>query len=547
MRTLSVCWLLFGALACSGDKAPAALRCAGASPCEPQAECVTGQEAGCSAEPVGDPDQSGAATEADPCAHDNGGCSPLATCDRAGDAVTCACGEGYTGNGKGARGCADIDECAQGLHECVAPQVCMNLPGSYRCGLCPAGSAERAGTCAKRWTQRVGTPGDDHVRGIAVDADDHLIVAGSTTGALGGQKQGGGQDAFVVKYDQAGVELAALQFGTRGDDVVTDVVVDGAGDVYVLGSTDGRFEGNEAAGGTDVFVAKVDAEGTLQWVRQFGSAADDSSAGAGFDAGALYVTGFTEGAFDGLTSAGSSDAFVAKVSAAGDRVWTRQFGSPQSDLGAAVAVDAAGNAFVTGESAGVLGDQRNLGAADAFVVKYDAQGQLQWSREFGTIAADSAFGVASVEAGNAYVVGFAGGVLEGAQGVGGTDAFIVKYDASGSTHWSRQFGSSGQDVASAVAVDTFGGAWVVGSASGSLLGSSKTRGLFVVKYDSAGVQKWAQQYTDLGTAVATDIAFDSQGHAYVAVFSADMVDHLPYAGGGSDAFVLKLDAAGERL
>lgn len=473
----------------------------------------------------------------------------MVTCRQAAGAVVCGeCPAGYAGEGRGPGGCSDVDECALGEHDCTAAQVCSNLKGAFRCDPCPDSMLLRDGACVARWTQMVATSRDDHARAIAVDGHDDVLIAGSTAGVLEAGAAAGGQDAFVVKFDSAGRRVFVRQFGTDADEVVTDVVVDADGNAYVYGTTEGRFAGNDHAGGFDLFIARLDADGEVQWIRQFGSAADDSSGGAGFASGALYVTGFTEDALAGSGNAGEADGFVARYTPDGSRVWLRQFGGAGSDLGTALAIDLSGNVFVAGESFGVVDDElRNLGASDLMVIKYDADGAYQWAAQAGTIGVDSAVSVASVEAGNAYVVGATAALLDGAtMSAGQDDAFVIKWDASGSTHWTRQFGSSGDDLASAVAVDNFGGAWVTGVARGKLAADAGGAGLFLTKYDSAGMRRWSRQPAGMGAAAATDVAIDGTGNAYVVGFSADDVDGHA-SSGGVDAFVLKFDAQGERL
>src|SRR5439155_1266491 len=138
------------------------------------------------------------------------------------------------------------------------------------------------------------------------------------------------------------------------------------------------------------------------------------------------------------TSAGGVDAFLRKYDAAGNTLWTRQFGTSADDLADAVAVDGTG-VYMAGFTGGTLPGQTSAGGVDAFLRKYDSSGNVLWTRQFGTSAYDSAVAIAA-DGTSVYVAGFTGGTLLGQTSAGGYDAFLRKYDSSGNVLWTRQFG-----------------------------------------------------------------------------------------------------------
>ena len=94
--------------------------------------------------------------------------------------------------------------------------------------------------------------------------------------------------------------------------------MDGSGNVYVTGYTNGGLDGNTSAGGSDIFLVKYDSAGTKQWTRQLGTASDDYGEGVAVDgSGNVYVTGGTLGGLDGNTSAGGADIFLVKYNSDG--------------------------------------------------------------------------------------------------------------------------------------------------------------------------------------------------------------------------------------
>jgi hypothetical protein len=256
------------------------------------------------------------------------------------------------------------------------------------------------------------------------------------------------------------------------------------------------------------------------------------------------VAGGTDGTLPGQISAGSTDAFVRKYNAAGAELWTRQFGTAPGDEATGVAVDASG-VYVVGYTFGTLPGQASAGDMDAFVRKYDFAGNVFWTRQFGTTGIDFASGVA-VDATGVYVAGFTEGTLPGQTSAGGIDAFVRKYDFAGNELWTRQFGTAGADTAHAVAVGA-SGVYVVGDTGGTLLGQASAGGgdAFVRQYDADGNERWTRQFGTPNLDEALGVAVDATG-VYVA---GDTDGTLPgqASAGGSDAFVRKYDATGNEL
>jgi hypothetical protein len=93
--------------------------------------------------------------------------------------------------------------------------------------------------------------------------------------------------------------------------------VDGSGNIYITGGTNGNLDGNVNAGGTDAFLAKYDSSGGRQWTRLLGTSGGEPANGVAVGGGDIYVTGLTTGNLDGNTNAGDTDIFLAKYSAAG--------------------------------------------------------------------------------------------------------------------------------------------------------------------------------------------------------------------------------------
>ncbi len=432
----------------------------------------------------------------------------------------------HAGSEVGDRSCAP---CAAGTFSATS-----NAPSCALWTVCPAGEVEAAPgsstsdrTCMSGWTRQFGTSTYDQVVALRVDASGNVIVAGEVTGILPGQTSEGGVDAFVRKYDAAGHVLWTRQFGFghHSNDRASSVSVDASGNVLVAGETISN------AGPVSAFVRKYDAAGDLVWSRTFGSTEWDAAEAVDVDgAGNVLVAGHTQGTLPGQTSAGATDAFVCKYDADGEVVWIRQFGTSGADVASGVSADERGNVVVVGETRGALPGQTSAGATDAFVRAYDAAGEVLWTRQLGSAAIDSALSVDTGASGSVVVAGLTGG-----------EAFVHMLDARGEELWARQLGSSLADTAYSVSVDASGNVIVAGQVGGTLPGQTSGGGSdgFVRVYDPDGDELWTRQ---LGTS-GLDIVYSARPGRSGAVLLAGKTD-ASFPGytnlGRTDAFVMML-------
>ena len=209
----------------------------------------------------------------------------------------------------------------------------------------------------------------------------------------------------------------------------------------------------------------------LLWARQVGTPAYDEARSVATDSSGVYVTGSTQGTLPGQTAAGDGDAFLRKYDASGTELWTRQFGTSSFELTWAVAADASG-AYVGGTTAGAFPGQTNSGGWDAFVRKYDASGTEAWTRQFGAGGISDAY-AAAADGSGVYLAGEAGGTLPGSVTTG--QVFVRKYDSLGTETWTRQFGTSDSTEAHGVAGNTTS-FYVAGRTDGTFSGATNAGG-----------------------------------------------------------------------
>jgi hypothetical protein len=336
------------------------------------------------------------------------------------------------------------------------------------------------------WTSQFGSSACDRASTISVDASG-VYVAGFTMGSLPGQSFVGFFDAFVRKYSFDGSEVWTRQFGTPDDDEILGVSVDASG-VYVAGFTNGILPSQSRAGILDAFVRKYDLDGNELWTRQFGTLHHDVAQGVSVNPSGVYVSGYTLDAFPGYTNAGfSEDAFVRKYDLDGNVLWTRQFGTPPADEASAISVDVSG-VYVAGFAGDALPDQTFAGFDDAFVRKYDFDGNELWTRQFGSDGFDRVIGI-SKDVSGVYLAGWTELALPGQTSAGGLDAFASKYDSDGNGLWTRQFGSQRFDEAHGISVGV-SGIYLAGLTSGILPGQTSygNEDAFVIKLTEGPVE-----------------------------------------------------------
>jgi len=396
------------------------------------------------------------------------------------------------------------------------------------------------------WTRQLGSISSvigrsDQAKAVATDKDGNVYVTGYTDGNLDGNLRVGLQDIFVVKYDSNSVKQWTRQLGTASTFAEgTAIATDASGNVYVTGYTSGSFVNNTSAGGDDYFIVKYSSNGDMLWVRQYGSVSMDRGQGIAIDAsGYVYVVGMMPRAGNGL------DLFVAKYDGNGQIQWSQQLGSTAKDVAYGVVTDINNNVYVTGTTGGNLDGHTSAGLGDLFVVKYDSNGLLQWSRQHGTAGADEARGIAVDANSNVYVTGYTAGGLDLNTSAGFSDLFVVKYNSAGDIQWTRQLGTKTNDYAYGVATDGSNNVYVTGYTVGLLENntSAGSADLFVVKYNGVGDIQWTRQFGTKTLDFAYGIATDLNSNVYVTGYTMGDLDGNT-SDGSEDIFVVKYNSAG---
>ncbi len=438
----------------------------------------------------------------------------------------------------------------------------------------------------------------DEAYAIAIDPGGNAFVAGATTSndfntvnAFQPNNAGGGFDAFLARINSQGSALAfSTYFGGTGVDIAYGVTVDGNNNGYITGNTFSTDFPTQNAlqaangGNSDAFVARFNISGTaLIYSTYLGGTGGDFGRGIAVDANAqAYVMGRTASTDFNTknplqsTNRGNFDVFVSKLSISGGQlVYSTYLGGTSDDLGFGIALDPSGNAYVTGDTRSTDFNTKNplqaanRGGLDAFVTKINANGaSLDYSTYLGGSGEDLASSIALDTAGNAYITGYTSSndfpVVGAIQAIskGGLEVFVSKIFADASSiAFNTYFGGNGSDTANAIAVDSSGNAYITGATTSTNFPTRNpiqavNRGgldAFVAKFNSQGTNVIYSTYLggtfgDGGRGIAVDPA----GNAFVtgSTFSDDFPVQSafqPTNRGQGDAFITRINSAGTAL
>lgn len=441
------------------------------------------------------------------------------------------------------------------------------------------------------WATYYGGSNLDGPEDIGIDAAGNIYISGYVSSVnFPKQNPGGGAyyqgsmgstnwsaDAFIVKFNNAGVRLWATYYGGDADDRGEGIATDLSGNVYIAGSSAssnmpvlavaGAYNQATVAGANDAIVLKFSSTGQRLWATYLGGPDNDKGASVACDAaGNVVVTGFAGcnnfpvvnpggGAYFQNVYAGgicvaasiSGDVFVTKFNSNGACIWSTLLGSRGGDVGNDIITDAAGNIFVTG----VIGGRNafpflnpggtaffNNAIGGVFITKFSPSGVMLWSTAVGGGSAES---ITCDESGNVILVGGSswnyptlnpgGTAYYQAAAAGSYDAFITKFTNTGTMLWSTYYGGTGEEYAKAVVTDYCGNIYITGYTKSNDLpvlnggGTSyydATYGggwlygdLFIAAFKASGQYQWGTYYGGGESDWGEGIVIDKKGSVFV--------------------------------
>jgi len=362
---------------------------------------------------------------------------------------------------------------------------------------------------AVSFAKTFGGTSNDWAYSVQQTSDGGYILAGYT-GSFGA-----GGDILLIKTDASGNVIWAKTYGgTNYEDASTFQQTSDGG--YIVAAYTYSF----GAGYRDIFLVKTDANGNIQWAKTYGGTGDDlvSSVQQTLDGGYI-VAGYT-------TSFGASsfDIFLIKTDANGNIQWAKTYGGTNWDEASSVKQTSDGGYILTGRT-GSFG----AGGWDIFLIKTDANGNIQWAKTYGGTDYEEAYSVQQTSDGG-YVV--AGSTESFGAGLG--DVFLVKTDANGNIQWAKTYGGTNWDYASSVKQTSDGGYILAGYTASFGAGND----IFLIKTDANGNLQWAKTYRVRDIDYAFSVQQTSDGGYIVAG------ETWSFGTGDYDFFLIKTDANG---
>lgn len=387
------------------------------------------------------------------------------------------------------------------------------------------------------WAKQIGGPSIETGYSITTDAAGNVYTIGNFNGSVDFDPGPGvfsltansTADIFVSKMDSAGNFIWAKQM--KGSDYAYGIAIalDNMRNIFITGSFAGGVDFDpgpglfelSVIGRIDVFITKLDNDGNFKWAKQIGINSNTviGNAIAVDSYGDVLVAG------NNTRSASTSEAFISKLSSAGNFIWTKYI-SGNTPICAArdIKTDAAGNIFTTGyfnsntatnpvdfdPGQGVY-NLNSFGGTDIFVSKWNKEGVFVWAKQIGGTGFEEGSAIELDALGNVFITGFFTGVIDTDPGpgvlnlttFGDEDILISKLDAAGNLVWAKQMGGLDFEEGNSIAVDGGGNVYITGHFYGTVdfdpgvpvynLASAGLSDIFISKLDGNGNFRWAKQ------------------------------------------------------
>jgi hypothetical protein len=336
---------------------------------------------------------------------------------------------------------------------------------------------------------------ENYAKALAVDSSGNVYVTGTSGNSTLAM------DFATIKYNPNGTELWVARYRPSGSTGwypgSTLIAVDASGNVYVTGGC------YKEAYHSNYTTIKYDTNGNLLWVATYNSPDNMSGSPKAFavdSSGSVYVTGESEGFCD-----------TVKYDSNGNRLWVARYSTPESTYfqSAALAVDAFGDVYI----AGTVGFDSS---ADFLTVKYDANGNQLWAARYNgpRNSTDRAGAIALDAAGNVYVSGDSTGIGTA------NDYATVKYDTNGNQLWVARYEGIDFDYFCDLAVDSAGNVYVTGNSRGTREPNHFTaQSCLTIKYDTDGSELWVVRSNNPTPAWPASLAVDASGNVYVTGYT----------------------------
>jgi predicted secreted protein len=283
-----------------------------------------------------------------------------------------------------------------------------------------------------------------------------------------------------------------------------------SGDTYSFG-----------AGGSDYWLIKTDAEGNMQWNKTYGgTSAEAESAMCQTIDGGYALAGYTSS-----FGAGGNDFWLVKTDGSGNMQWNKTYGGTDGDLAYSVVATSDGGYAIIGYT-----NSFGAGGQDAYLVKTNSSGDLQWNKTYGGTGGDVAYSVVATSDGGYAISGYTDSF-----GAGSNDFWLFKTDAAGNMQWNQTYGGTGGDTEMYLIQTVEGGYALAGYTSSFGAGGND---FWLVKTDASGNMEWNQTYGGTGTEWGIHVIQTEEGGYAIIGYTNS------FGAGGNDVWLVKTDADG---
>jgi Secretion system C-terminal sorting domain/Domain of unknown function (DUF5122) beta-propeller len=362
-----------------------------------------------------------------------------------------------------------------------------------------------------QWQRTIGGTNHDQANCIIQTTDGGYAIAGYTFSYAAGY-----EDMYIIKISDSGTIQWTKTIGGSNVEIARSIIQTTDGGFAIAGDTY-----NYVTTTADWFILKMDAGGTIQWVKTINRAAYDYSgsivqtSGGGFAIGGMSATG---GVFSG-------DMYVVKLNSAGTYQWSKTYGGSHDEVAYSIIRTSDGGLAFAGYS-------NSFGPYNLFnFIKTDSLGNIQWNRLIGESGTGSHVYSIIQLADGSYVL--AGEFTP--TGTGDYDMYIVKLNSSGTIQWTRTVVGTGYDMANSI-VQTTDGSFVLAGYTNSY--GSGGHDMYIVKLNSSGSLQWSKTVGGTGDEQALSIVKANDGGFVAAGYTSS------FGNGGKDIFIVKFDAAG---
>jgi len=399
------------------------------------------------------------------------------------------------------------------------------------------------------WERNYGGSEWEHAKAIVQTSDGGFIVAGFTRSIDGDVTLNHGfADIWIVKLGNTGTIQWQSSIGGSEDDYANSIAQTSDGGFVVAGyseSADGDVTNNH--GTRDFWIVKLDTIGAIQWqISLGGSDHDDANSIAQTSDGGYIVAGSTQSANGDVTnSLGGIDYWIVKLDSTGTILWQRTFGGSSGEVALSIIQTLDEGYIVAGYSHSMDGDlTNNHGNGDAWIVKLDDTGTIQWQNSYGGSFADRAQSITQTSDGGFVFAGFSGSIdgdVTVNQGAG--DYWIVKLNSAGTIEWERSYGGSTGEIVRSLAQTSEGGYIVAGyssSTDGDVTNNHGGLDYWVLKMDDMGSIEWQNSYGGSADEFVESIIQTNDGGYIIAGSSRSIDGDVTNNYGVQDLWIVKL-------